>query len=58
MEKYGTARQVTDDNKIERMLSVCWINKATDTHKIYNKGKVKAKGKVSPLQARCGPESG
>jgi len=54
MEEYGTARQVTDDNKIGRMRSVCWINKATDTHKIYNKGE----GKMIPLQVRCGPEGG
>jgi hypothetical protein len=31
MEKYGTARQATDDNIIRRMRFACWINKATDT---------------------------
>ena len=54
MEKYGRERQVTDDNKWGRMRSVCWINKITDKHKIYNKGKVK----VFPLQAQCGPDGG
>jgi hypothetical protein len=32
VEKYGTARQATDDNIIQRMRFACWINKATDTH--------------------------
>ena len=31
MEKYGTARQATDDNIIGRMRFACWINKATGT---------------------------
>jgi hypothetical protein len=31
MEKYGTARQATDDNIIWRMRIACWITKATDT---------------------------
>jgi hypothetical protein len=31
-EKYGTARQATDDNIIRRMRFACWITKATDTH--------------------------
>jgi hypothetical protein len=31
MEKYGTARQATDDNIIRRMRFACWITKATDT---------------------------
>ena len=35
MEKYGTARQATDDNIIERMRFVCSISKATDTHSEY-----------------------
>ena len=35
MEKYGTARQATDDDIIRRMPSACWINKATDTHSQY-----------------------
>jgi hypothetical protein len=30
-EKYGTARQATDDNIIRRMRFACWINKAIDT---------------------------
>ena len=32
VEKYGTARQATDDNIIRRMRFACWITKATDTH--------------------------
>ena len=32
VEKYGTARQVTDDNMIRQMRFECWITKATDTH--------------------------
>ena len=35
MEKYGTARQTTDDNIIRRMRCACWITKATDTHSRY-----------------------
>ena len=35
MEKYGTARQATDDNIIRRMRVACWITKATDTHLEY-----------------------
>jgi hypothetical protein len=31
VEKYGTARQATDDNIIRRMRFTCWITKATDT---------------------------
>jgi len=31
----GTARQATDDNKIQRMRFACWIPKATDTHSGY-----------------------
>ena len=31
MEKYGTARQATDNNIIRRMRFACWITKATDT---------------------------
>jgi hypothetical protein len=31
-EKYGRARQATDDNTIRRMRFACWIIKATDTH--------------------------
>jgi hypothetical protein len=32
VEKYGTARQATDDNIIRCMRFACWITKATDTH--------------------------
>jgi hypothetical protein len=35
MEKYGTARQATDDNTIWRMRFACWISKATDTLSEY-----------------------
>jgi hypothetical protein len=35
VEKYGTARQATDDNIIRRMRFACWITKATDTHSEY-----------------------
>jgi hypothetical protein len=35
VEKYGTARQATDDNIIQRMRFTCWITKATDTHSEY-----------------------
>jgi hypothetical protein len=31
MEKYGTAREATDDNTIQRMRFSCWISKSTDT---------------------------
>jgi len=31
-EKYGTARQATDDTIIWRMRIACWITKATHTH--------------------------
>ena len=34
-EKYGRARQATDDNVIRRMRFACWITKATDTHSEY-----------------------
>ena len=32
LEKFGRARQATDDNTIRRMRFVCWIPKATDTN--------------------------
>jgi hypothetical protein len=35
MEKYGTARQATDNNVIRRMRIACWIPKATNTHSEY-----------------------
>jgi hypothetical protein len=35
VEKYGTARQATDDNIIRRMRFAYWITKATDTHSDY-----------------------
>ena len=34
-KKHGKARQVTDDNTIQRMRFVCWIIKATDTLSEY-----------------------
>jgi hypothetical protein len=34
-EKYGTARQATDDNIIHRMRFACWITKATDRYEEY-----------------------
>jgi hypothetical protein len=35
VEKYGGARQATDDNIIRRMRFACWVTKATDTLNIY-----------------------
>jgi hypothetical protein len=35
VEKYGRARQDTDDNIIQRMRFACWVTKATDTHSEY-----------------------
>jgi hypothetical protein len=35
VEKYGRAKQSTDDNIIRRMRFACWITKATDTHSEY-----------------------
>ena len=35
MEKYGTTRQVTDDNIIGLMPIACWIIKVTNTHSDY-----------------------
>lgn len=35
MEKYGRARQATDDNIIQCKLFACWINKATNKHLEY-----------------------
>jgi hypothetical protein len=35
MEKYGRARQGTDDNIKRRMRFARWITKATDTHSEY-----------------------
>jgi hypothetical protein len=35
VEKYGRARQATDDNIIRRMRIAYWITKATDTHSEY-----------------------
>jgi hypothetical protein len=32
MEKYGTARQATDENIKQRIRFVCWITKATGAH--------------------------
>jgi hypothetical protein len=35
VEKYGTARQTTEDNIILRIRFACWITGATDTHSEY-----------------------
>jgi hypothetical protein len=35
VEKYGTARQATDDNIIRRMRFACWVTKAAYTHSKY-----------------------
>jgi hypothetical protein len=35
VEKYGTARQETDDNVTRRMHFACCITKVTDTHSGY-----------------------
>ena len=35
MEKYGTARQDTDDNVTRRMRFAYWITMATDIHSQY-----------------------
>jgi hypothetical protein len=35
MEKFVTARQVTDDNIIRRMRFACRITKTTDRHSEY-----------------------
>jgi hypothetical protein len=35
VEKYGRARQATDDNITRRMRFACWITKATNTHSEY-----------------------
>jgi hypothetical protein len=35
VEKYGRARQATDDNKLPRMRFAWWITKTTDTHSEY-----------------------
>jgi hypothetical protein len=32
VEKYGTARQATDDNRTQRMRVACWILTVTETH--------------------------
>jgi hypothetical protein len=36
VEKYGRVRQATNGNIIWRMRFACWINKATDTLRIFN----------------------
>ena len=35
MEKYRIAWQATDDNRLQSMLLVCWIPKATNPHSEY-----------------------
>jgi len=37
VEKYGTARQVTNGSAIRRMRIACWITMATDSHLEYVK---------------------
>ena len=36
VEKFGIARQSTDDNIIRRMRYACWIIRTTDTIRIHN----------------------
>ena len=36
VEKYGRARQATDENRIRGMRFACWITKATNIHSEYN----------------------
>jgi len=36
VEKYGTARQATDDNVIHYACFACWITKAAGTFEICN----------------------
>ena len=36
MEKYGRARQATDDNIVQCIHFACWIAKAADTLKMCN----------------------
>ena len=35
VEKYGTAKEATDDNVTWRTRTTCWITKATETHSEY-----------------------
>jgi hypothetical protein len=35
VEKYGTARQVTDFNIIRRVQFACWVTEVTNTHSEY-----------------------
>jgi hypothetical protein len=35
VEKSGTARGATDDDKIQCICFVCWITKSADTHSKY-----------------------
>jgi hypothetical protein len=35
VEKYGVARETTDDDIIRRMFFACYMTKATDTHSEY-----------------------
>jgi len=32
VEKYGTAKEATDDNTVRSMRIACWLTEATDTH--------------------------
>ena len=36
MEKFGRAREATDDNTTRRMRLVFWLTKGTDTHSVCN----------------------
>ena len=36
MQKYGTARQATDDNVMQRMCLACWITNAANTLTVFN----------------------
>jgi hypothetical protein len=35
VKKYGTAREVTDNNAVQCMRFACWIIKSTDIHSEY-----------------------
>jgi len=35
LEKFGRAKQATNENLTRRMRLICWVTKATDTHSEY-----------------------
>ena len=35
MEKYGRAREATDDDVIRRVHLACWVTEAADSHSEY-----------------------